>query len=75
MVGLVLAVLVNISGILGAYMASEWSKVIPALDVSAARDSLIALAVSSLVAASIIMNRVMGNHCYCYADHSYAVQF
>ncbi len=48
MVALVLAVVVNISGILGVYMAIEWSKVIiPALDVSAARDSLIALAVSS----------------------------
>ncbi len=48
MVALVLAVVVNISGILGVYMAIEWSKVvIPTLDVSAARDSLIALAVSS----------------------------
>ncbi len=47
-VALVLAVVVNISGILGVYMAIEWSKVvIPNLDVSAARDSLIALAVSS----------------------------
>ena len=52
-VSLVLAVVVNISGILGAYMAGEWTKAIPAdvrpedIDsVTAVRNSLIALAVS-----------------------------
>ena len=46
-VGLVLAILLNASGVLGAYMANEWSKVLELGNgVTEARNSLAALCVS-----------------------------
>ena len=63
-VSLVLAVVVNISGILGAYMASEWTRVISddVDSITPVRNSLIALAVSLLY--YIILIYCMGTvHC------------